>query len=288
MVKGAIVQMTTACNLRCASCQTYLAKPEFLKWNRDWLIGLRKQGFWYLSLTGGEPTLHPEFVEMLKTMKQLGFLTHIATNGTNLAKIKQAINYMDAITISIDDYISELHDNFRGRNAFNKALECAKFVKGRVKIATVNMLVSDENAERVLAMAEFANKEIGLPLSLCFPENSTYVFNNGFNVSREKLLKAFTLAYENYRKYVFGNTREYYRQCINYINGGRVSKCKAGKTIFYIDVKGKIHACFKHVVPPPNCNECFIQCFREPSLFNPLLHGGTFLRCYLKGQLPKN
>ncbi|MCX8173163.1 MAG: radical SAM protein [Thermoplasmata archaeon] len=285
-MKGAIVQVTSACNLRCNSCQTYLSKPEFLKWDREWLRDLRKQGFWYLSLTGGEPTLHPDIVKMLQAMKELGFITHTATNGTNPEKIKEMTEYLDAISISLDDYMPDAHNQFRGRKIFAEAVESARYVKGKTKIATVNMLVTEDNAERVLQMAEFTNSEIGLPLSLCFPDNASYVFNKNFSVSHKKIQTAFQVAYSNYRKYVFGNTREYYRQCVEYLSGNKVSRCRAGEAIFYIDVKGKLNACFKHEKPPRNCNECFIQCFREPSLFNPLAHMGVFVRSYLKGKKP--
>ncbi|MEM3396416.1 MAG: radical SAM protein [Thermoplasmata archaeon] len=283
-MKGAIVQVTSACNLRCNSCETYKLKPEFIKWNKEWLINLKREGFWYLSLTGGEPTLHPEIVEMLKAMKQLRFFTHIATNGTNLNRIKEVVEYLDAITVSIDDYIPEMHNLFRGRKSFDSAVECARYVKGKVKIATVNMLVHDDNAERVIEMASFVNTEIGLPLSLCFMDSESYVFNKRFTAERDKIRRAFSLVYSNYRQYVFGNTREYYRQCIAYLDGGRVSECRAGETIFFIDVKGTLNACFKHKKRPDGCNECFIQCFREPSLFRPIIHGGIFLRNYLMGK----
>jgi len=284
-MKGAIVQITTACNLRCKACNSYSLKPKFMEFRRDYFVHLKKQGFWYLSLTGGEPTLHPQIEEMLKNLKQLGLFTHIATNGSNPDKIRALIPYLDAITISLDHFSAEVHDKLRERKVFEKAIESAKAVKGRVKIASLNMLVCDENAEHVLEMASFANKELGLPLSLCFPDNSSYLYNQNFEVSKERLRNAFYLAWKNYRKFVFANTREFYKQALAYIDGKKVSKCKAGKRIFYIDVNGKIMACFKFEKAPPGCNQCFIQCFREPSLFNPLRDAGMFIRAYLKGKI---
>jgi MoaA/NifB/PqqE/SkfB family radical SAM enzyme len=269
MIKGAIVQITNACNLRCESCNTYLASPEFMIWSEEDVINWRKKGFWYVSLTGGEPTLHPELLPLLKTLKEYGFIVHLATNGTNIKKIKEAVPYLDAISISLDSDVSDVHDALRGRNVFHHVIETARYVKGRVKVAAINMLVTDLNATNVTKMAGYVNNQLGLPLSLCFPFASAYVYAHDFSVSKENVRTAFKTAYDNYNRFVFGNTRRYYKECIDFIDGKKVSPCRAGKVIFYIDLYKKIHACFLRARYTKNCNMCFIQCFREPSIFAP-------------------
>ena len=76
------------CNLRCGYChnrwmldenqvQEALSVQDLVSWletRRGLLDGV--------CVSGGEPTIHPEIVDLLRTIKDLGFVTKIDTNGT--------------------------------------------------------------------------------------------------------------------------------------------------------------------------------------------------------------
>ena len=76
------------CNLRCGYChnrwmldenqvQEALSVQDLVAWletRRGLLDGV--------CVSGGEPTIHPEIVDLLRTIKDLGFVTKIDTNGT--------------------------------------------------------------------------------------------------------------------------------------------------------------------------------------------------------------
>jgi MoaA/NifB/PqqE/SkfB family radical SAM enzyme len=240
--------------------------------------------FKYISLTGGEPTLHPKFTEIVKGLKEHRVYVHVAHNGTQLDRIKDSIKYIDGISISLDGD-RETHNRHRGRDIYDQVIETAKYVRGKVKIATINMLITNENYNKVIDMAEFVNTELGLPLSFSYPSTPTlyskgYVFGKEFSVTQGNLVEAFSKAYYNYDRFVFGNTKRFYKECIDYTLGRKVSPCRAGKVINVIDIDKNLKACWMKDKYTKNCNECFLQCFREPSIFAPIEQAKLLFRIY--------
>ena len=51
---------------------------------------LKKHGTLQISYVGGEPTLHPDYKEIIKYTKDLGFYITVSTNGTNRLSILNA------------------------------------------------------------------------------------------------------------------------------------------------------------------------------------------------------
>ena len=84
------------CNMRCPFChnaslifspvQTYTQEEllAFLKKRAGILDGV--------CITGGEPTIHPELPAFLKTIKDLGYLIKLDTNGSNPSMLSSLIS----------------------------------------------------------------------------------------------------------------------------------------------------------------------------------------------------
>ncbi len=93
----ALIEIVESCNLKCPTCyadspfappasHSYLSLDEF--WSRVNKVIERKGPLDILQLSGGEPTLHPQFFELLEPVlpdKRIGY-TLINTNGVLLAK----------------------------------------------------------------------------------------------------------------------------------------------------------------------------------------------------------
>jgi len=86
------IELTTRCNLHCVHCyiNTPAADPDALARELDTktlctvLDQLADEGCLWLLLTGGEPLLRPDFLEIYTYAKRKGFLITIFTNGTAL------------------------------------------------------------------------------------------------------------------------------------------------------------------------------------------------------------
>ena len=133
--------ITYLCNSRCLTCNIWKIKPK----NELTLGEIKKFAeknnyFKWIELTGGEPFLRSDIVEIVKTFKENSkdlFLLTIPTNSLvehNLVenKIKQILDLKIprvAITISLDGY-KELEDKIRGvAGNYEKAIDLYKRLK---------------------------------------------------------------------------------------------------------------------------------------------------------------
>jgi len=106
--KIAAVLFTLGCNFRCPYCHNpELVNPgrgtaeipwatvyEFLQRRRGLLDGV--------VVTGGEPTLQPDLIEVVKQIKELGFSVKLDTNGTHPEVIKRLIQERSIDFIAMD------------------------------------------------------------------------------------------------------------------------------------------------------------------------------------------
>ena len=105
------VSLTDRCNMRCTYCMPavmqFMPKPELLT-TGELLMVMRAAaaaGFRKIRLTGGEPTLRADLVEIVQELKAIG-IEQIAmtTNALRLRKLAQPLKEagLDRVNISID------------------------------------------------------------------------------------------------------------------------------------------------------------------------------------------
>lgn len=107
------ISLTDRCNMRCVYCMPALGmqfapRPELLT-NAELLLVVQAAaaaGFRKLRLTGGEPTLRQDLAELIRAMKAIPGIEHIAmtTNALRLRKIAHQLKAagLDRVNISID------------------------------------------------------------------------------------------------------------------------------------------------------------------------------------------
>jgi MoaA/NifB/PqqE/SkfB family radical SAM enzyme len=86
---NATYELTPLCNLRCPMCYVRLDSKCMAAQGKqmsakEWLEIARQSaemGTLFVTLTGGEPLLHPEFWEIYNGMTELGLLVSVNTNG---------------------------------------------------------------------------------------------------------------------------------------------------------------------------------------------------------------
>ncbi|NNJ12434.1 GTP 3',8-cyclase MoaA [Chloroflexales bacterium ZM16-3] len=107
------VSLTDRCNMRCVYCMPavgmrFLPRPELLS-NEELILVLRAAaaaGFRKIRLTGGEPTLRHEIVELIREIKAIPGIEHVAmtTNALRLHQLAGPLKEagLDRVNISID------------------------------------------------------------------------------------------------------------------------------------------------------------------------------------------
>jgi radical SAM protein with 4Fe4S-binding SPASM domain len=118
--------LTYRCNLRCRHCYEnagplgrQVADADELS-REEKLAAVDQIAASYiptLSISGGEPLLHPDFWPVLARAREKGLYTSIATNGTLITKeaAQRLADFELAYAgISVDSPVAEEHDAFRG------------------------------------------------------------------------------------------------------------------------------------------------------------------------------
>lgn len=95
------VAITGDCNFSCSYCNRFTANldvPAF----EDWLKSLPKK-VRHIQITGGEPTVHPRFMDILKLCRDNAEVVGLSTNGSQPIKFYLDLP-VDMFSISLDDY----------------------------------------------------------------------------------------------------------------------------------------------------------------------------------------
>ncbi len=81
-------ELTYGCNLRCLHCYnpTHRALPHELTTQEVSVIleQTAELGVLHLTFSGGEPLTRPDFADILRSARRLGFVVHILTNATRV------------------------------------------------------------------------------------------------------------------------------------------------------------------------------------------------------------
>ncbi|MCA9617553.1 MAG: radical SAM protein, partial [Myxococcales bacterium] len=131
------VRAVTACNSRCLFCldsdtprNVYLDEADI---KREIDRGIDELGAEKIIISGGEATLHPKFVDLVRYAKERGYdRVQTVTNGYRFAEKAFYLDSVNAglgeITFSLHGHTAELHDHLTGTpDAFRR------LVKGMVR-----------------------------------------------------------------------------------------------------------------------------------------------------------
>ncbi len=164
------LSLTDVCNYRCSYCLPNGYKkdngPDFLSVAEIQRLvhGFATLGTWKVRLTGGEPTLRDDFLEIAKTVSSVHGIKKVAltTNGYKLPERAEAYKKagVTAINISIDSLKPENFARITGHDRLEEALAgveaCKKAGFERIKI---NAVLLKETAETELdAFIAFAQQ----------------------------------------------------------------------------------------------------------------------------------
>jgi len=162
----AVWNFTNACNLRCKHCYQNAAHGRLpdeltLAEKLDLVDQMGEQYLPMIALAGGEPTMSPDLLPVLRRCRQYGMHTSIATNGTTLTP-RLAAQLAEAgaryIEVSLDSVRPERHDAFRGQKGmWRRAVQGMRAVVAQEGLRLgIAMCVHRENYDEVEDMLRFA------------------------------------------------------------------------------------------------------------------------------------
>src|SRR5580765_3440998 len=104
-----VVELTNRCNLSCGHCfdQRHAATGEIPFEVIEKILREGKQcGIEHLSFTGGEPTLHRQFADVIGRVCDAGYTFSLVSNGSTLPRVYPLFlrhrQWFKGITLSLD------------------------------------------------------------------------------------------------------------------------------------------------------------------------------------------
>lgn len=158
--------ITNLCNLSCRHCyqdsgHKALATELTLDEKLDLVDQMAEQYVPMIAFAGGEPTLSPDLVPVLRRCREYGIHTTLATHGGTMTKKRTAelaeagIRYVE---ISLDSVHAEKHDAFRGQpGMWQRSVDGMRNVVAQEGMRLgLAMCVHRENLDEVEDMLQFA------------------------------------------------------------------------------------------------------------------------------------
>ena len=193
VMKRLELHLTYTCPERCVFCseehrmQSY--RPFQVTWGRVATV-LRKhaaRGIDSIHITGGEPTIHPRFIDVLRMAKKLGMRTSVGTIGTMLSKRDFAVEclpWLDEALFSIHGPDAQTHDMMtRREGSFDQVTEALRLsteIKPEFN-AFVNTVMTRYNVDKLPGTVALVEK---LGAKLIIVSNTTPE-GNAFDVYKD-------------------------------------------------------------------------------------------------------
>ncbi|MEI7621212.1 MAG: radical SAM protein [Candidatus Moraniibacteriota bacterium] len=163
-----LIEVTNYCDLKCPTCYANSDQGEFLSLEKisqmlDFFVASEFDSAEILQISGGEPTTHPQIVEIIKLAraKKIKYVM-LNTNGLRLAEdenfVKELSQFVGGfeIYLQFDGFEKKTHQHLRGRDLSQvkrKAIE--NLTKYKIPITLVATIERGFNDQEVGRIVEF-------------------------------------------------------------------------------------------------------------------------------------
>lgn len=160
------IHLTDLCNSRCSFC--VVGSPQYTSDSIDYgrvvefLEENAGRGYEAVNLHGGEPTIHPRFMDTLELIRSLGYPeVHLQTNGIKLSHPEFA---KDTVNLGVRLFVISLHGRVAEQQdgetdtpgGFVQTLECIHNVKRLGARVRTNTVITRQNVASLAAISELA------------------------------------------------------------------------------------------------------------------------------------
>lgn len=161
------IAITFRCNFRCPACTFLLRDKHAFDGAKDmslekinWILDKFHKDIKTVNLTGGEPTLHPQFSEIVQSVKKRNLRLRMPTNGTLIKQRIEDLKYFDNFNISLDGADYQTFKKIRGgtEQQYKDIIEGIYLLKDRGIPFRLSFLLFEETLSEARKIMDFASK----------------------------------------------------------------------------------------------------------------------------------
>jgi MoaA/NifB/PqqE/SkfB family radical SAM enzyme len=160
-----IIELTNRCNLRCQHCfaERHAATGDLpLAILEKILREGRDLGIDHLAFTGGEPTIHRQFEEIIARVCEAGYTFSFVSNGMTFPHLYPLLlqhrQWLTGVTFSLDGAREATHDQLRGAGSYRRVMRAASLCVIKDLPFTINMVLTSQNRHEVGEMVGLASR----------------------------------------------------------------------------------------------------------------------------------
>ncbi len=162
------VEVLNICNLHCSYClrdedALYHSRAEFMPvelFRRIVRDAKDVAGITEVNFTGGEPTLHPDFTDLIAACGNEGIKSSFVTNGWNFEQLSPRLldhrDYLTHVAFSIDGITAAAHDRWRGQGSFVRLIRAFTRCQRHGMPFIIKVGIRRDTAEHLEQMVLFA------------------------------------------------------------------------------------------------------------------------------------
>ena len=197
--------LTDRCNLRCKHCwiepayyegHEYSSREFDINFLKKTINDAKKIGLCCVKLTGGEPFLRKDIIDVVKYLNEQNITVDIETNGTLLNKeiVEQLkINAVNQVSVSMDSATVLQHESFRGvTGCYQHAMRGLSLLTEHNINTQIIMTLYKDNVSEIERLADLASRMgVGsLKINPVMPSGrGKKLFENEENVQTDELIK---------------------------------------------------------------------------------------------------
>lgn len=247
---------TYRCNARCQMCNIWQNPTRPTEEFSPRILEKLPGGMKRLNITGGEPLLRDDLLEIVEVLDTKTHRLEVSTNGYFVDRLLDIGRKFPEITVRVSvEGLSGLNDELRGiRGGFDRALRAVVHLKGLgLDDVGFAMVISDQNAPDLLDLYHLT-AALGVEFSTSTLHNSFYFHKHDNAIADLDLAVDETQRYieallRSRRRNLRLRVKDWFRAYLNlglirHMRGEqRPLQCRAGTDSFLVDPAGQILAC---------------------------------------------
>jgi MoaA/NifB/PqqE/SkfB family radical SAM enzyme len=158
-----VIELTNRCNLSCGHCfnERHAATGDLPLAILEKVLREGKGcGIEQVSFTGGEPTIHHQFKEIIQRVAKADYHFGFVSNGVSFRRIYRLLlahrSSFVGVTFSLDGAREETHDRLRGKGSYRRVMRAASICMLKELPFTLNMVLTAQNRNEIGEMVSLA------------------------------------------------------------------------------------------------------------------------------------